>query len=191
MAGSGNARLWILAAVAVVLGLGAVWLLEQTRSSTNNTTTATKPATPAPTTATPNSATETVRATAPAVPTGSASAAGSAGSGSERDANKAQRKQWMDTVTQSGLGREPWTPAGEALIDQVGAKAEHTESGGCWTTGCMGTYTFTSRSVYDEVYADTLRSDGWTKWTGGKRWSKPEQQDDGKVVVGLFLYRPD
>jgi hypothetical protein len=107
-----------------------------------------------------------------------------------REAARAERTEWVQRMA-SHEGREHWADQGESLLDEIGSRAERIADRGCYISGCTATYTFTSRSVYDQLARDVV---GWTTyiaWYGGKQWSTPEDQDDGRVMIALLLYRPD
>jgi hypothetical protein len=108
-----------------------------------------------------------------------------------REAARAQRTEWVHSAIASGSGRENWTDQGQALVDEIAKRAEHVEDSGCFIQGCTATYTFPSRAAYDTAYRDITDSETYAAWTGGKRWSSPEEQDDGRIIVALILYRPN
>lgn len=171
----------LVAVGAVALALAAVWLYVQTRPRAAATAPAAvvvaSDAERSPDL--PHLATD---ATAPALPHQTPS---------ERDAAKTQRTQWVQRAIASGSGREIWTDQGQELIDEIGRLAAGVEDSGCFLTGCTATYTFPSRASYDDAYREVTGSPSYAAWTGGKRWSTPEEQDDGRIIVALIIYRPN
>jgi hypothetical protein len=125
----------------------------------------------------------------PARPRPLAAPALAAGASDAREPS--ERERWVTTVVESGSGREPWTDQGTALLQTIARDAAHTETLGCYIAGCTATYTFASRAAYERAYDAAQRSADYAAWTGGKRWSMPEQAPDGEVTTALLLYRPD
>jgi hypothetical protein len=190
MPGSSPRRVSALIVVAIALAAAAVWLFFETRSAPTTATSASPPpAAPAADASAPRSA--TVPSTSPpSLPAAPAHAAEAVDAGSDRDAAHAERVTLVTRMA-SHNGREKWAPRAEALLDEIGQRAEHVQDRGCYISGCTATYTFASRASYDTGYRDAIGLAAYTGWTGGKLWTKPEQQDDGRIVVALLLYRID
>jgi hypothetical protein len=178
-----------IGALAVVVGVAAVWLWLQTRSPSvivesrdSAPTAVAMVASDAP----------RARTNLPVMPVPTPDASGVVHQTvAERDAAKAQRTKWVHSAISSPRERERWTDQGQALIDEVSQRAAHVEDNGCFLQGCTATLTFPSRAAYDSVYSEIITSDAYAAWTGGKRWSTPEEQDDGRIVVALIIYRPN
>ena len=188
-ASSTRARLVIAVVALALVGAGA-WLFMQTRPSAPPREPPSVAASPA---APPRPVTPTPPPTAP--PPAVSADAGAPAAGQidvvARDAARAQRTEWVERMA-SHAGREKkWADKCESLLDEIGSRAEREADRGSYIAGCTATYTFTSRRVYDELARDVVGWTTYTAWTGGKQWSSPEYQDDGRVIVALLLYRPD
>lgn len=102
-----------------------------------------------------------------------------------------ERGKVLSGLRRSGTGEEPWDGTASALLDAVGGRAAHAESIGCFVAGCGTTLTFASAAEFERQRAEIEAMPDYQAWTGGKRWTVPEPQADGTVVVALALYRPD
>jgi hypothetical protein len=109
----------------------------------------------------------------------------------ERDKATAERTMSVQRMLSSQPMINKWKASGQAVIDEVGRRADHVEDNGCFVLGCTATYTFKSRAAYDEAYREATSSEGYIKWPSGKKWLTPEEQDDGRVIVALILYQVD
>jgi hypothetical protein len=99
------------------------------------------------------------------------------------------RAELVATLRASGAATETWSGQGMALLGRAHAAAS-TDSG-CFVAGCAAVFTYASQSDYMQQRAALEASPEYTAWTGGKRWTDVEQLGDGRVRVGLLLYRPD
>ncbi len=182
-------RYLALGGIVIVLAIVAAWLLLETRA---RPTVERAPAPRSTPTAAdvgggPRPSTSSVSGTSPA----DASGTGAHQSIAERDAAKAERTHWVQRAISSHLVTEKWTASGQALIDRVGQRAAHVQDAGCYVIGCTATFTFASRTAYDDAYRDVTASAEYLTWHSGKRWTLPEEQDDGRIIVALVLYRID
>jgi hypothetical protein len=193
-----SAKHLALGGFATLLGLAAIWLYVQTRARPQSAEPAPAPA-PAAAPAAPAVVVGEARdAGAPAVtlgvtgiPIDAAGAASTHQSVAEREVARAQRTKWVQRAIASHPVHEKWTAAAQALIDQVGQRAEHVDDTGCFVIGCTGTFTFATRAAYDDAYRELTTTPAYETWHSGKRWTTPEEQDDGRVIVALVLYRID
>jgi hypothetical protein len=172
------------------LGLAAVWLFVETRS-TSATAVSTSPSAPTTVTADePHAQSVTPATSRPVPPTAQPDASSAPVANVDGDAAHADRVAVVTRMA-SHKGREKWAPRAEGVLDDIGQHAERVEDRGCYISGCTATYTFASRAAYDATFRDATDSAAYKGWTGGKRWTTPEQQDDGKIIVALLLYRID
>lgn len=104
---------------------------------------------------------------------------------------RAERDKVLDGLRNSGSGAEPWDHDAATLLDAVGRRAQRGEQAGCFVAGCGGSFVFASASDFESQRAEIEATPEYQAWTGGKRWTVPEAQPDGTVVVALALYRPD
>lgn len=104
---------------------------------------------------------------------------------------RAEREKVLAGLRDSGNGAEPWDDTGSALFEEIGRRAAHSDPLGCFVAGCGATFTFASAADFERERAEIETLPAYKAWTGGKRWTTPDPQPDGAVVVALALYRPD
>ena len=123
----------------------------------------------------------------PALPDAAADAA----PGVAAAADRAERDALLAGLRESGRGDEPWDAQAGALFAALGRAPAVADVTGCYIAGCGATFTFPSDAAYRQRLVEVEPTDASRAWTGGRRFSKPEPMPDGRVVVGLVLYRPD
>jgi hypothetical protein len=174
-----------LAAVAAALVAAALWLFVQTRA---------RSATPDPVVPIVDAAAAqrppNPRVVAPPADAAIVIAAADAAPTSDASDPHAERVALTEHMA-ARQGHEHWVGKGEAVLDEVGRRAQRVEERGCYLSGCTATYSFSSRDAYEAVVRDEATSQVYAAWKGGKQWTTPEEQADGQVVVALLLYRPD
>ncbi len=97
----------------------------------------------------------------------------------------------LDALRSSGSGHESWDELGRNLLGSLAQGDTEVTFAGCFVAGCAATVVFPSRDAYDRAVADVDRGSAFHVWTGGRKWSPPEQGDDGRWTAALALYRPD
>lgn len=175
-----------LVALAAALVAAALWLYVQTRA---------RSATPDPVVVVPSDAAVAHRPPRPqavAPPADAAVVVAAAEPAPPPDASDPHAERVALTAHMAERpGHERWERKGEAVLDEVGGRAQGVEERGCYVSGCTATYRFSSRDAYEAVARDEAASAVYAAWKGPKQWTTPEEQADGQVVVALLLYRPD
>jgi hypothetical protein len=109
----------------------------------------------------------------------------------ERGAARVERAKALAELRDSGPGNETWVGRATTLLEQVSKRSAGMTPEGCYIAGCAGTFVFPSVNDYERAVAAIIDLPDYRSWTGGKQWTTPEHAPDGRVVVGLLLYRPD
>lgn len=117
-------------------------------------------------------------------------ASADASSPSRDSSSRAEREAALQRLRRSGPADEGWNAQAGAVFDAIKPSAA-VSAVGCYVVGCAATLTFSSEAAYREQLARVQALAAYRAWTGGKQITGPDVQADGRVVVALFLYRPD
>jgi hypothetical protein len=109
----------------------------------------------------------------------------------DRAPARTERAQLISALLDSGPASESWSGQATKLLEQISKRATGMTPEGCYIAGCAATFVFASIAEYEKAIAASMNLPEYHSWTGGKRWTTPEQAPDGRVLVALLLYRPD
>jgi hypothetical protein len=101
-----------------------------------------------------------------------------------------ERDTALQVMRRSGLANEVWASQAGALFDAFRRTTTVTDVE-CYVAGCSAILTFSSEIAYHDGLARLQALDEYRAWTGGKQWTIPEVQTDGKVIVAALVFRPD
>ncbi len=97
----------------------------------------------------------------------------------------------LDNVRTSGPAHEHWDEQARALFNSLAKDDTVVAYEGCYVAGCAATLSFASEDDYRRARDEAERSELYRAWTGGKKWSRPDIAEDGRLLVALVVYRPD
>jgi hypothetical protein len=103
---------------------------------------------------------------------------------------RTERDTALQVMRRSGSANEVWTAQAGALFDAIRRTTALTDVE-CYVAGCSAMLTFSSEIAYHDGLAHLPALEEYRAWTGGKQWTIPEVQADGKVIVAVLLFRPD